>query len=984
MAIEFSSTDIYAVGVTGNANAHKLCLPKLSSFSFYGKNEKYALHVSTPDDHAPYFELVLVILVNDYFSQNLLQQLLKIVPYKSIQDINLQSRPPNWFDSHSIYNGMELIDSFLPSVPDDHDDHDTMVCPSRSIDQVLTPSNPPGDASELLFSYPFCFNKSRFNLCIDEKTIDPSWSLLKFHTKKPGISGSDLPEFDRQLHRNKVTVLPADLIQLLPPTGWMSTNLLDLYMRALEINCNGKVISVSSSFYEQLLQHTPKFCYDSLEKELDLRNDLSNAVLILIPFRCGPNHPWQLLVTTNIAVIEQKVTKLREYGSVQDEHDRCLSQIESYKSNSGQQLIRHLIFGQCSDHSKIKIKIWPLIEKWNSVLIQYCNREALSCQPTLPSVLNDIVSVSMMEVPTPTQYRPCESGAYICLVANALISWAHGNNFSIKRSFVTESKSEQENLRRHGRRGRRGGRGLGFVYFESSITDESFNNHRLFQDDKTRHFCKQFRIDLIHLVILISKISAIIPSSLMVPLICKDDKWFPIAVFHQVAADKAETSSGPDSFVHLSFGFAHRKSGFMSRKFPVSWSGRVHPSALEYSKHANDYDIHRCANLNYHYSSRNIPGFSLSLNIIGFKVCIPDNAGKPQKGTVVSIKIKQQEDEIYDPFSIIANDDWLNKFYFDVLYLDDSDHFEDKPLSTHPLYDFTRFWLLEQLSQKYKPGTRVRLSPSTLPARMGEIVESKFLSDPQSCTLPKLSTDLGGRISVNFSGDTSATLATFNRREIDHMLCLQRAHDERTANDDDDDDDDDDVSQCSLDSYLGPGGFDYEVFHLMDADQSFPTNEDLDHLQTDAHNRYCHHRRRLSALFNSKPMLSRCLKHQRKPPYPLLINDTIRINSTILAGQIMVRVVGLCPDDPQRMVVVNSGSNCANITPTTPDTRISVIRHPPYCSNCVIGTYAFVKSGSESIVDVNSGLMNSINNDRRNKVIDHAKLQKAFEGCPPK
>ena len=98
----------------------------------------------------------------------------------------------------------------------------------------------------------------------------------------------------------------------------------------------------------------------------------------------------------------------------------------------------------------------------------------------------------------------------------------------------------------------------------------------------------------------------------------------------------------------------------------------------------------------------------------------------------------------------------------------------------------------------------------------------------------------------------------------------------------------------------------------------------------------------------------------------------------------MVRVVGLCPDDPQRMVVVNSGSNCANITPTTPDTRISVIRHPPYCSNCVIGTYAFVKSGSESIVDVNSGLMNSINNDRRNKVIDHAKLQKAFEACPPK
>ena len=67
MAIEFSSTDIYAVGVTGNANAHKLCLPKLSTFSCYGKNEKYALHVSTPDDHASYFELVLVILVNDYF-----------------------------------------------------------------------------------------------------------------------------------------------------------------------------------------------------------------------------------------------------------------------------------------------------------------------------------------------------------------------------------------------------------------------------------------------------------------------------------------------------------------------------------------------------------------------------------------------------------------------------------------------------------------------------------------------------------------------------------------------------------------------------------------------------------------------------------------------------------------------------------------------------------------------------------------------------
>ena len=802
MAIEFSSTDIYAVGVTGNANTHKLWLPKLSTFSCYGKNEKYALHVSTPEDHVPYFELVLVIRVNDYFSENLLQQLLKIVPYKSIQDINLQSRPPNWCDNHSIYNGLESIDSFLPSVPNDHDDHDKMVCLSRFIDQLLTPSNPPGDASELLFSYP-CINKKRFNLLIDNEMIDPSWSLLKFHTKKPGISGSDLPEFDRQLHRNKVTVLPADLIQLLHPTGWMSRNLLDLYMRALEINYNGKVISVSSSYYEQLLQHPPKFCYDSLEKDhLDLCIDLSNAVLILMPFRCGPNHPWQLLVTTNIAVIEQKVTKLREYGSVQEEHDRCLSQIESYKSNPGQQLIRHLIFGQCSDPSKIKIK--PLIEKWNSVLIQYCNREALSCQPTLSSVLNDIVSVSMMEVPTPTQYRPCESGAYICLFANTLISWAQENNFSIKRSSITDSKSEQENLRRCGRRGR----GLGFVYFESSITDESFKNRRLFQDDKTRHFCKQFRIDLIHLVILISKTSAIFRNSLTVPLICKNDKWFPIAVFHQGAAGKVETSSGPDSFVHLSFGFAHRKSGFMSRKFPVSWSGRVHPSAFEYSKHANDYDIHRCANLNYHYSSRNIPGFSLSLNIIGFKVRIPDTAGKLKKGTVVSIKIKQQEDEIYDPFSIIANDDWLKKFYFDVSYTDDSDLSEDKPLSTHPLHEFTRFWLLEQLSQKYRPGTPVRLLPSTRPARTGVIVEPEFLSDPQSCTLAKLSSDLGGRIriSVNLFGDTSATLATFDRREIDRMLILQRTHDERTAHDkrtvNDDDDDGDDDDDNNEDRYL--------------------------------------------------------------------------------------------------------------------------------------------------------------------------------------
>ena len=192
MAIEFSSTDIYAVGVTGNANTHKLWLPKLSTFSCYGKNEKYALHVSTPEDHVPYFELVLVIRVNDYFSENLLQQLLKIVPYKSIQDINLQSRPPNWCDNHSIYNGLESIDSFLPSVPNDHDDHDKMVCLSRFIDQLLTPSNPPDDASELLFSYP-CINKKRFNLLIDNEMIDPSWSLLKFHTKKPGISGSDLP-----------------------------------------------------------------------------------------------------------------------------------------------------------------------------------------------------------------------------------------------------------------------------------------------------------------------------------------------------------------------------------------------------------------------------------------------------------------------------------------------------------------------------------------------------------------------------------------------------------------------------------------------------------------------------------------------------------------------------------------------------------------------------------------------------------------------
>ena len=168
----------------------------------------------------------------------------------------------------------------------------------------------------------------------------------------------------------------------------------------------------------------------------------------------------------------------------------------------------------------------------------------------------------------------------------------------------------------------------------------------------------------------------------------------------------------------------------------------------------------------------------------------------------------------------------------------------------------------------------------------------------------------------------------------------------------------------------------------MDENQSFPTNEDLDHLQTEAHNRYGLPRRRLSALLNSKPMLSRCLKHQRKEPYPLLINDTIRIDSSIVTGEV-VRVVGLCPDDPQRMVVVNSRSDCANITPTTPNTRISVIRHPPYCSNCVIGTYAFVQSGSESIVDANSGLMNSINNDRRNKIIDHAKLQKVFEAFPP-
>lgn len=186
-----------------------------------------------------------------------------------------------------------------------------------------------------------------------------------------------------------------------------------------------------------------------------------------------------------------------------------------------------------------------------------------------------------------------------------------------------------------------------------------------------------------------------------------------------------------------------------------------------------------------------------------------------------------------------------------------------------------------------------------------------------------------------------------------------------------DDDDDDDDSQCSLDSYIGKGGSDYEVFHSMDSDESFPTNEDLDHLPTDA------------ALFNSKPMLSRCLKHQIKQPYPLLINDMIRINSPIVTGEVMVRVVGLCPNDPQRMVVVNSRSNCDNITPTTPDTRISVIRHPPYCSNCVIGTYAFVQSGSESIVDANSGLMNSIYNDRRNKALGHAKLQKVFEAFPP-
>ena len=98
----------------------------------------------------------------------------------------------------------------------------------------------------------------------------------------------------------------------------------------------------------------------------------------------------------------------------------------------------------------------------------------------------------------------------------------------------------------------------------------------------------------------------------------------------------------------------------------------------------------------------------------------------------------------------------------------------------------------------------------------------------------------------------------------------------------------------------------------------------------------------------------------------------------------MVCVVGLCPDDPQRMVVISSRSNCDNITPTKPDTRISVIRHPPYCSNCLIGMYAFVQSGSESIVDANSGLMNSINNHRRNKVIDNAKFEKAFEAFTQK